>query len=146
VKSIGLISFLLAALVFTSCGGGSGDPEVRTDEVIWKHGKPAVIAHHGPLPTKLVVKDLKTGSGAALTKGRTATLRYKNFDYRTGWRYEDWWERPFVTRFGSGESLGAWETGLKGMRVGGRRELVVPAKQAYGHVAEIYVLELVSVR
>jgi peptidylprolyl isomerase len=143
VKLIGLFCLFLIALAFAACGGGSADPQ--GDIVVWKKGKPAVIAHHGPLPKKLIAKDLRPGSGAVLTKGRTATLRYRNFEYRTGRRFEDWWERPFVTEFGKGESLGAWETGLKGMRVGGRRELIVPAKEAYAHVAQIYVLELISV-
>jgi peptidylprolyl isomerase len=140
-----MISLILALLTILGCGGGSIS-QPQGDVVVWKKGKPMVIAHHGPPPSKLVVKDLKIGSGAVLRKGRIATLRYRNFDYRSGRRYEEWWETPFVTGFGKGESLGAWETGLKGMRVGGRRELIVPAKQAYGHVPEIYVLELVSVR
>lgn len=145
MKSIALISFFLAALVFASCGGGSGDPEVRTDEVVWRKGEPVVIAHHGPLPKKLIVRDLRPGSGAVLKKGRIGTFKYKSFDYRTGQQYEDWWQRPFHTGFGKGESLGAWETGLKGMRVGGRRELIVPPAQAYTHVPVIYVIELAAV-
>jgi len=144
VKASLVISLLSVALGLFACSGSS-EPKPRADAIVWKHGGPAVVAHRGPLPSKLVVKDLKVGGGATLVKGSTATLRYRNFDYRTGQRYEDWWERPFITGFGKGESLGAWETGLKGMRVGGRRELIVPAKEAYGHIPEIYVLELVSV-
>jgi peptidylprolyl isomerase len=106
-----------------------------------------VIAHHGPLPKRLTVKDLRKGSGKVLVKGSTGTFRYRSFDYRSGQRYENWWDhRGFTTGFGKGESLGAWEVGLKGMRVGGRRELIVPAKEAYGHVPVIYVLELAAVR
>lgn len=114
--------------------------------VVWRKGQPAAIVHRGSLPKKLIVKDLHVGSGAVLVKGDFATLKYKSFDYRTGQRYEDWWARPFHTGFGKGESLGAWESGLKGMRVGGRRVLIVPAKEAYGHVPVIYILELVSAR
>jgi FKBP-type peptidyl-prolyl cis-trans isomerase len=119
---------------------------VTTDEVVWRKGEPFVIAHHGPVPKKLIVKDLRPGTGAVLKKGKIMTVKYKSFDYRTGRRYEDWWQEPFFTGFGKGESLGAWETGLKGMKVGGRRELVVPPAQAYTHVPVIYVLELVSVQ
>lgn len=112
--------------------------------VVWRKGKPVAIRGQGRPPSKLIVKDVRVGSGRVLTKGSTGTFRYRNFDYRTGQQYEDWWEEPFRTSFGEGEALGAWETGLKGMRVGGRRELLVPAKEAYGHLPEIYVLELVS--
>jgi len=73
------------------------------------------------------------------------TVRFKNFDYRTAELYEDWWRKTFTTGFGTGESLGAWERGLKGMKVGGRRALIVPPEQAYGDQPVIYVLELVSV-
>jgi peptidylprolyl isomerase len=97
------------------------------------------------VPKKLIVKDLRPGTGAVLKKGKTMRVKYKSFDYRNGQRYENWWQQPFATGFGEGQSLGAWETGLKGMRVGGRRELIVPPAQAYTHVPVIYVLELVSV-
>jgi len=118
---------------------------VTADEVVWRKGEPFVVVHHGPVPKKLIVKDLRPGIGAVLKKGKTITVKYKSFDYRSGQRYEAWWKRPFATGYGEGQSLGAWETGLKGMRVGGRRELIVPPPQAYTHVPVIYVLELVSV-
>jgi peptidylprolyl isomerase len=125
--------------------GGSGDSQVTTDEVVWREGAPAVVVHRGPAPKKLIVKELRPGTGAVLEKGRIGTFKYKSFDYRTGQRYENWWHRPFHTGFGKGESLDAWETGLKGMRVGGRRVLIVPAAQAYTHVPVIYVIELTAV-
>jgi peptidylprolyl isomerase len=135
----------LTCLVLAACGGSS-DPKPQADEVVWRKGEPLVIAHHGPVPKKLIVKDLKPGTGAVLKKGALGTFKYKSFDYRTGNRYEDWWHTPFRTGFGKGESLGAWETGLKGMRVGGRRELIVPPAQAYTHVPVIYVIELAAVK
>jgi peptidylprolyl isomerase len=145
VKILTLVSFLITALVLGACGGGSSDPKVTTDEVVWRQGEPDVVVHHGPVPKKLIVRDLKQGTGAVLKKGSIGAFKYKSFDYRTGQRYEDWWNEPFVTGFGKGESLDAWETGLKGMKVGGRRELIVPPAQAYTHVPVIYVIELASV-
>lgn len=145
MKSLLIVSLLLVASALIACGGDSESSQ-QADEVVWRSGGPAVIVHHGPLPSKLGIRDLKVGAGATLTKGRIATLRYRNFNYRTGRRYEDWWDEPFITGFGNGESLKAWETGLKGMRVGGRRELTVPANEAYEHIPQIYVLELVSVK
>lgn len=146
MEKIGLISLILVSLLLAACGGASSEAEPRTVEVNWRSGQPEIAGARGPLPKKLIVEDLRVGSGAVLGKGDFASLRYKSFDYRTGQRYEDWWDEPFRTGFGKGESLGAWETGLKGMRVGGRRELVVPAKEAYDHVPVVYVLELISVR
>lgn len=143
MKFFVLISFVSMALVLGACGGGSDDPQA--DEVVWRKGEPVLIVHHGPVPKKLIVKDLRRGTGAVLKKGKIGTFKYKSFDYRTGQGYENWWNRPFHTSFGEGDSLGAWETGLKGMRVGGRRELIVPPAQAYAHVPVVYVLELVAV-
>jgi len=132
--------------VLASCGGGSHDPQNKAGAVLWREGAPVVLGHrHGSLPAKLVVKNIRVGSGATLEKGRTVAVRYRSFDYRTGRRYEDWWSKPFETGYGRGESLPAWERGLKGMRVGGRRVLIVPAKQAYSRIPVVYVLELIKV-
>jgi peptidylprolyl isomerase len=144
VKILALISLSFTCLALAACGGSS-DPQPQADEIVWRKGEPVVIAHHGPVPKKLIVKDLRPGSGAVLKKGTLGTFKYKSFDYRTGNGYENWWHTPFHTGFGKGESLDAWETGLKGMRVGGRRELIVPPAQAYAHVPVIYVIELAAV-
>jgi peptidylprolyl isomerase len=136
----------MMCLALGACGGGSSDAHVKTDEIVWRKGEPFLVARHGPVPKKLIVKDLQPGTGAVLKKGKYMTIKYKSFDYRTGQRYEDWWQEPFYTGFGKGESLDAWETGLKGMKVGGRRELIVPSAQAYTHVPVVYVLELIAVK
>ena len=143
VKICRLLCLFLIIALTAGCGGGSDKP---SDVVVWRNGRPVAIAGQGPPPKKLVVKDVEVGTGKVLTNGSTGIFRYRNFDYRTGQQYEDWWERTFATRFGEGESLSAWEKGLPGMRVGGRRELIVPAKESYAHTPEIYVLELTSVR
>jgi FKBP-type peptidyl-prolyl cis-trans isomerase len=144
MKVLALISFFWAILSLAACGGSS-QPEAQADEIVWRNGEPAVIVHHGPVPKKLIVKDLRKGTGAVLKKGSFGTFKFKSFDYRDGRDYENWWDAPFYTSFGEGESLGAWETGLKGMRVGGRRVLFVPPAQAYTHVPVVYVIELTAV-
>jgi peptidylprolyl isomerase len=144
VKSTVLFSFLCLIFALASCGGSS-DSTPPPDEVVWRKTGPEVIVHHGPIPEKLIVEDVRKGTGAVLKKGSVGTFKYKDFDYRTGEQYEDWWANPFRTPFGEGDSLGAWETGLKGMRVGGRRILIVPPAQAYTHVPVIYAIELAAV-
>ncbi len=144
MKILALISLLFLVFGLGACGGSSDSPPPR-DEIVWRHGEPEVVVNGSPVPKKLIVEDLKEGTGAVLKKGTTGTFKFKSFDYRTGNQYEDWWKEPFHTGFGKGESLGAWETGLKGMRVGGRRVLFVPPKQAYTHVPVIYVIELTAV-
>ena len=145
MKTLALISSIAMSIGLGACGGSS-DSSPPPDEIVWRNGEPDVIVHHGPVPKKLIVKDLRTGTGAVLEKNLVGTFKYKSFDYRTGQTYESWWKTPFRTAFGKGESLGAWETGLKGMRVGGRRALIVPPAQAYTHVPVIYVIELTAVQ
>jgi peptidylprolyl isomerase len=145
VKILALISFCLSVACLSACGSSS-DSQPPLDEVVWGREGPEVVVTHSPVPKKLIVKDAKVGTGAALEKGKFGTFKYKDFDYKSGQQYEDWWSRPFHTYFGKGESLGAWETGLKGMKVGGRRILYVPPAQAYTHVPVIYAIELTAVK
>ena len=95
---------------------------------------------------RLVVEDLKKGSGAPAEKGDEIYVRYFNFDYKSHQVYEDRWNEvvDFSFTLGSGEVLGAWETGLQGMKAGGRRELIVPERISYGN-DQVYVIELLSV-
>lgn len=78
--------------------------------------------------TGLYVQDLKSGTGAVATRGRTVIVRY------TGWladgkRFDD---GEITVALGTNKTIRAWEEGLLGMRVGGRRRLVVPPALAYG--------------
>jgi len=132
-------------IAISACGGSSDSPP-PLDEVVWGGEGPEAIPNHGPVPKKLIVKNPRVGTGAVLKNGSFGTFKYKSFDYRSGQIYEDWWNNPFHTGFGKGESLGAWETGLKGMKVGGRRLLYVPPAQAYTHVPVIYAIELAAVK
>lgn len=102
----------------------------------------------GPPPPKLVVTDLKKGNGRPAEDGDELSVRYFSFAY-TGHRlYEDDWHQPpqpFV--LGQGQRVEAWEDGLPGIRVGGRRELVAPGgRSAEENPPEIYVVEAVSVK
>lgn len=152
MKILALIAMSCIALSLSACGDDSSTGATQPPDptaVTWKRGEPSIAGAHGsPPPKKLGVKDLKKGSGATPAKGDETTVRYINFDYRTGQVYEDRWRSPdpFTFRFGTGEVLGAWDTGLKGMRAGGRRELIIPAKLAYGEVPQIYVIEMLAVK
>ncbi len=101
----------------------------------------------GPPPAKLVVVDLKKGSGRPARDGDELSVRYFNFAFEGHRIYEDSWRRPappFV--LGGGQRVEAWEDGLPGIRAGGRRELVVPGSGAtFTGTPEIYVVEAISV-
>ena len=83
--------------------------------------------------------DLVVGSGATASTGQTVTVAY------TGWLYEEGAadnkgtqfdqtsaESPFSFVLGAGQVIAGWDQGLEGMKVGGRRRLVIPPALAYG--------------
>ena len=96
--------------------------------------KPVVTVPNAPAPTKLVTKDLVTGTGATLKAGQTVTVNYVGVLYKTGKEFDSSWSRnqPFTTALTTGSVIPGWVQGLPGMKVGGRRELIIPASLAYG--------------
>jgi peptidylprolyl isomerase len=96
--------------------------------------KPAVTVPTGPAPKQLVVKDLIKGTGAVAKKGSNLTVNYVGVLYKGGKEFDSSWKRsqtfPFV--LGQGSVIPGWDQGLVGMKVGGRRELIIPSSLAYG--------------
>jgi peptidylprolyl isomerase len=96
--------------------------------------EPTVKPPSGPPPTKLVVKDLIKGTGAVAKAGDSVTVNYVGVLYKSGKVFNASWEakRPFPFVLGEGQVIPGWDKGVVGMRVGGRRELIIPAAEAYG--------------
>lgn len=104
-----------------------------------------VVLPHGPPPEEVVIKDLRVGKGPKLEPGDIFGADYTSFDYRTGQQEQRSSNGSAALFFyGVGELVKAWEPGLKGMRAGGVREMIVPGSWAYGSPV-VYVLRLVTV-
>ena len=89
----------------------------------------------GKPPAKLVTKDLIVGTGATAEKGDQVTVNYVGKLFSTGKVFDASWNRketfgPF--EIGVGAVIKGWDDGLVGMKVGGRRELIIPPALAYG--------------
>ena len=112
-------------------------------------------------PTKLQTKDLVNGTGATVHAGQTITVNYVGKVCKTGKVFDASWTRhqPFTTALSptSPTSQGVipgWVQGISGMKVGGRRELIIPASLAYGprgqpptippNAALVFVVDLLS--
>ena len=96
--------------------------------------EPTVTPPSGAAPTKLETKDLITGTGPEATSGATVTVNYVGVLYKNGKEFDASWKRhePFSFALGKGQVIKGWDQGVLGMKVGGRRELIIPAALAYG--------------
>ncbi len=97
--------------------------------------KPVVVVPSGAAPTKLVTKDLIVGTGPAAKSGSQVTVNYVGVLYKGGKEFDSSWKtgKPFGPfPLGQGQVIKGWDQGLVGMKVGGRRMLIIPASLAYG--------------
>ncbi len=96
-------------------------------------------------PQHVVSRVLKEGSGPAVTPGEELVARYVGGNPKTK-LVQDFWseEDPYRFRLGKNHLGKAWVIGMKGMKLGGRRELIVPSRLAYGDGMMVYVIELLA--
>jgi FKBP-type peptidyl-prolyl cis-trans isomerase len=118
----------------TASTSSSAAPTAKTPTSGPLSKKPTVTPPSGAAPSKLVVKDLIKGTGAAAASGKTLTVNYVGVLYKGGTEFDSSWKRnqPFQFQLGQGAVIQGWDQGLTGMKVGGRRELIIPASLGYG--------------
>jgi len=85
-----------------------------------------------PAPTVLTMKDIVVGEGAEAPAGATVEVHYMGVDYETGEEFDSSWSRDESIEFPLGRLIKAWQEGIPGMKVGGRRMLICPPEMAYG--------------
>ena len=88
----------------------------------------------GPPPKELEIEDITEGSGAEATAGSTLTMQYVGVNYSNGEEFDASWDagQPFTFQLGAGWVIPGWDQGIEGMKVGGRRELIIPPDLGYG--------------
>lgn len=119
--------------------------------------KPEVDFPGGEPPADLEIKEIWEGDGAEAKDGDNVSVHYVGVAFSTGEEFDSSWNRgtPLQFKLGSGMVIKGWDQGVKGMKVGGRRQLIIPAHLAYGDRGAghaigpgetlIFVCDLVSV-
>ncbi|MGH3356728.1 MAG: FKBP-type peptidyl-prolyl cis-trans isomerase [Nocardioidaceae bacterium] len=120
--------------------------------------KPDIDFPEGPPPGDLEVTELVAGDGDEAKAGSVVDVHYVGVAYSTGEEFDASYNRgePLQFPLGTGTVIQGWDQGVSGMRVGGRRRLVVPPHLAYGDRGAggviapgetlIFVVDLVNVR
>ncbi len=124
---------LLALALSAACARGEPAPAVPIESTTFAPSLGVDLSKSTKLPSGLYYRDVAEGSGATLAAGQTVGMRYtgsfvdgKVFDSNPA-------PKPaFSFRLGGGQVIKGWDEGLVGMKVGGRRQLVIPPEMAYG--------------
>ena len=96
--------------------------------------KPTITVPKAPAPTALQVSDIVVGDGKVACSGKNVEMQYVGVTYADGKQFDASWDRgePFPFSLGGGQVIGGWDQGIVGMKVGGRRQLVIPPDLGYG--------------
>jgi peptidylprolyl isomerase len=120
--------------------------------------RPDVQPADGAPPTDLVVEDITVGEGDEAKPGHTVSVHYVGVSHSSGKEFDASWSRgqPFQFPLGGGKVIAGWDQGVAGMKVGGRRRLVIPPHLGYGDRGAggvikpgetlIFVVDLLGVR
>jgi FKBP-type peptidyl-prolyl cis-trans isomerase FkpA len=124
---------VIAAAVAASFAGAAGVPGVQAEETPKKDEAQASVA-------ELVKKDAKVGEGAEAVKGKGVAVHYTGWLYdaqapdNKGSKFDSSVDRgsPFTFPLGAGRVIKGWDEGVAGMKVGGKRTLIIPPQLGYG--------------
>ncbi|MBA2697492.1 MAG: FKBP-type peptidyl-prolyl cis-trans isomerase [Nocardioidaceae bacterium] len=123
-----------------------------------KLDKPEIDFPDASPPNELEITDLSQGNGAEATAGVTVVTHYVGVAHSSGEEFDASYNRgePLAFRLGVGQVIAGWDQGIQGMKVGGRRKLVIPPHLGYGDRGAgaaiapgetlIFVVDLVDVR
>jgi peptidylprolyl isomerase len=170
VKRLALILIACLALGVAGCGGGEDSSTESTESTAATESapssesssggektKPKVTVPSGAPPKKLEIKEIEEGSGAEAKAGDEVTVQYVGVGYESEEEFDSSWSRnePFAFGLGAGQVIPGWDQGVEGMKVGGRRELIIPPELAYGPAGSppaigpnetlIFVIDLLAV-
>jgi peptidylprolyl isomerase len=115
--------------------------------------KPEVDFIEGPAPTTLIITDVIVGDGAEAIAGGRVEVHYLGVDFENGEEFDSSWDRGESITFPLNGLIAGWQEGIPGMKVGGRRQLVIPPALAYGETGGhrlagrtlVFIIDLLNV-
>ena len=149
-----VLTVIVAVVLVARGGGDDGDGGSSTAEA---QPKPTVDVPDEPAPTELVIEDIEEGDGAGAESGDQVSVNYVGVLYDSGKEFDAAFDRgqPFEFQLGTGGVIPGWDQGVEGMKVGGRRRLVIPPDLGYGaqgspptippNATLVFVIDLLSV-
>lgn len=135
VSSLSLTGFVLYDMITkkdqTSQADATADAQKQLEEQIKKQQEQQ--AEPNTEGIKVESTDIAVGSGAEAVAGKKVTVHYSG-TLKDGTKFDSSVDRgqPFSFTLGAGEVIKGWDQGVAGMKVGGKRKLVIPAVLAYG--------------
>jgi len=119
-KTTGSVAVTGAAKEFAEATGACGE-------------QPTLTVKIGATPaTDLIAEDICAGTGPVVAAGATVTAHYTGVGLNTGKTFDSSWLRGAPTQFPLDGVIAGWSQGIPGMKIGGRRLLVIPGALAYG--------------
>lgn len=125
--------FTTLALTLLAACGNTEHPAVSIENTKFAPALGVNLAGSTKTPSGLYIRDISQGTGATLVAGQTVGMRYVG-SFANGDVFDS---NPspkpaFAFKLGGGQVIKGWDEGLVGMKVGGKRQLVIPATLAYG--------------
>jgi FKBP-type peptidyl-prolyl cis-trans isomerase FkpA len=130
---LGVLAWVVAAMAFAQTGQTPASPPAGT-------ASPSLSSKIGAQVTELKKIDTKQGDGAEAVAGKTVIVHYTGWLYDPsasdghGTKFDSSLDRksPFGFPLGAGRVIRGWDEGVAGMKVGGKRTLVIPPQMGYG--------------
>jgi FKBP-type peptidyl-prolyl cis-trans isomerase FkpA len=98
-----------------------------------KQGRVEMDVYNGEKISELKIIEVAAGNGAEAVPGKSVSVHY------TGWlvdgtKFDSSKDRgqPFSFQLGAGQVIAGWDKGVAGMKIGGKRELIIPPQMGYG--------------
>jgi FKBP-type peptidyl-prolyl cis-trans isomerase len=144
---------VVVALVIAGCGSDSGSSSTSAKNEQSTTGTTTQILHYitreakprnpGPHPgarvDHLIIRDIREGQGPAIEAGDSGIFEFISSNWVTGRPVDESWHRrrPFETRIEHNVVIDGWWQGIPGMRVGGRRQIIIPPSLGFTQTPEL---------